>query len=140
MTADRERHHAAVARRALSVGYVAQLFHDQPRAAFVVLSRPAVAGRSDARLAAERVDLQARIVGNDRQLGPRRVRLGLQPRVRLEGVAGLLDLAAVGQRVQAEHLDPLGLQRGPELAQLPGIRGRDDQALHVRGRLTPSRW
>jgi hypothetical protein len=98
---------------------VAQLA-EQLRVVVVVRGlRAGVAAGEDARPAAQRVDLEAGIVGERRESGPRRVVAGLDPGIGLEGETGLVRLALDAHVVRREQLHAGGeIQQLAQLAEL----------------------
>jgi hypothetical protein len=121
----RRRGGAHVAAAPPAVGHVLQLAQ-HPRDP-VVLGGPA--GRVDARLAAQGVDLDAGVVGDGEVAGGGRGGPGLEQGVLLEGGPGLLDLLGEG-------LDrpPVGAQDGRDLLHLVVVaRGEHERAGRGRG-------
>ena len=93
-----------------------------------VASGAGVAPGVDAGSAVERVDLDARVVGQRRQPGHPGVVARLEPGVRLERRA-VLDRLGVGWHarvVEVDELDPRRPEELAQLAQLVGRAGRDD--------------
>lgn len=90
--------------------------------------RTRVAACSNARRPVERIDLQARVVGERRQARCPGTESGLDPSVRLEGQA-ILDRISTDPEVIER--DELGIRQAQQLAQLPELvlrSGRDEQS------------
>ncbi len=76
--------------------------------------------------AAERIDDEAGIVGEGRQLRGLGRRGGLDVRILAKARAGLLGLAEA-EIAGRDRLDPIGREELAHLAQLAGVVGRDHQ-------------
>ena len=100
-----------------------------------ILGRPGPARRENSGRAVERVDDEAGIVGEGRQLRGLRRRDRLDPRIGDKTVAGLLGLGEA-ELAGRDRLDAMRRKQFPHLGELAGIMGRDhelacDVAVHA---------
>ena len=140
-----QREDAHVARATPIGGQGAELGQELRVVGRVGRVRAGVAARPHAGAAAQRIHLEARVVGQRRQPRTPGVEPGLQARVGLERLAGLLGLVGDADVVGRHELD-VGpdLQELAQLAQLVARARRDEQAAprprHLAIAASGGRW
>src|SRR5262249_24327114 len=116
-----------VARGALLVRHVPERLEQPPGAPGVVEAGAAVTRRVDPGLAAERVDLDARMVGGGGGARGARVVAGLAGAVPLVGRAGLLVRLADAGVCEGAHRVSRRLDESRQLARLARVERRDQE-------------
>jgi hypothetical protein len=124
---ERQGQGADVASAAVLDGHARELTEELGVVLVVRRVRAGVAPRPDAGRPSERLDLDARVVGECRQARQSGREPGLDPGVRLEGQAVLDGLTRDAKLIERDEVRAVEAEEGPELPQLVRGSGGDGQ-------------